>query len=164
MNECSLPLTPHVTLHCHTMRGRNQIPITFALKLKFSASDICKCVNAEDLFAANAKWDVNESTQEDKPSMDCTANCTARLSQLHANIQKTLCQTKDNMEAFVPALDSHSTPCELHCTSDILTHHLTPKCSPVTLLSLQLRHFDHLQPPQKNRRLDSSHAKDIGCV
>ena len=85
--------------------GEDQIPITFALESKLSASDVRKRVNEDGLFATNTKWDENEDIQDDAAFMDHPANRTAHLNRLHANLRKSLCQTEDDMEISVPTLD-----------------------------------------------------------
>ena len=87
--------------------GEDQVPITFALESKLSASGICKHINEDRLFATNTKWDKNEHTQDDAAFMDCATNCTAHLNQLHAHIRRSLCQMEDGMEISVPTLDMH---------------------------------------------------------
>ena len=44
----------------HNQGVEDDIPITFALKTKLKASDICKRINKSGLFATNTKWDENK--------------------------------------------------------------------------------------------------------
>ena len=91
----------------HNQGVEDNIPITFVLKTKLKASDICKRINKSGLFATNTKWDKNEDIIEDKDFMQRAAHCTTHLNQLHAHIQRRLCQTEDDMEITVPTLDSY---------------------------------------------------------
>ena len=89
----------------HNQGVEDDILITFALKTKLKASDICKQINESGLFATNTKWDENEDITEDEDFMECAAHCTAHLKQLHAHIEHHLCLTEDNMEITVATLD-----------------------------------------------------------
>jgi hypothetical protein len=89
----------------------DDIPITFALEDKLSAEDVRRRINEYGLLAPSTKWDENEKIQDDAPFMERESNRKAHVnaicsdSPLHANIQKQLCPTEDDMEVTVPTLD-----------------------------------------------------------
>ena len=155
--------------HLHNQGvGEDQIPITFALESKLSASDVQKRINKDGLFATNTKWDKNKHIQDNAAFMDRAANHTAHLNRLHTHVCQSLCQTEDDMEISVPTLDMHS----LRAISKLRhpTSSFTPESLPSNLIKFTTDQMNvaivgpHLQWLQSGPISSSQAICSLTCI